>query len=65
MAKDIVNGVLVTSLIFFVSVFIPVVGFFGALLIPLPILIYRLKLGRKHGALIPIIAEHAQTVPAG
>ena len=56
MAKDIVNGVLLTSLIFFVSVFIPIIGFFGALFIPLPILFYRLKLGRKNGAIIPVIS---------
>lgn len=56
MAKDIVNGVLITSLIFFVSVFIPIIGFFGALFIPLPILFYRLKLGRKNGAIVPVIS---------
>ncbi|CAB1055723.1 hypothetical protein D1BOALGB6SA_456 [Olavius sp. associated proteobacterium Delta 1] len=56
MAKDIVGGVLITSLIFFVSVFIPIIGFFGALFIPLPILYYRLKLGRKNGALVPAIS---------
>ena len=56
MAKDIVNGVLITSLIFFVSVFIPIIGFFGALLLPLPVLLYRLKLGRKNGALVPAIS---------
>jgi uncharacterized protein YybS (DUF2232 family) len=56
MAKDIVNGVLITSLIFFVSVFIPIIGFFGALIIPLPILYYRLKLGRKNGVFIPLIS---------
>ena len=56
MAKDIVNGVLITSLFFLVSVFIPIVGFVGALFVPLPILFYRLKLGRKYGGLIPIIA---------
>jgi len=56
MARDIVSGVLITSLIFFVAVFIPVIGFFGALIIPLPILYYRLKLGRKNGALVPVIS---------
>jgi uncharacterized protein YybS (DUF2232 family) len=56
MAKDIVNGVLITSLIFFISVFIPVIGLFGALFIPLPILYYRLKLGRRNGALVPVIS---------
>ena len=56
MAKDIVNGVLLTSLIFFISVFIPIIGFFGALILPLPILFYRLKLGRTAGVFIPIIS---------
>ncbi len=56
MVRDIVNGVLFTSLIFFISVFIPIIGFFGALIIPLPILFYRLKLGRTIGVLIPIIS---------
>ncbi len=56
MAKDIVNGVLITSLIFFISVFIPIIGLFGALFIPLPILYFRLKLGRKTGALVPAIS---------
>jgi uncharacterized protein YybS (DUF2232 family) len=56
MAKDIVNGVIITSLIFLVSVFIPIVGFVGALFIPLPVLFYRLKLGRKNGGFIPLIA---------
>jgi uncharacterized protein YybS (DUF2232 family) len=52
MIKDIVNGFLITSLIFLISVFIPIVGFVTALFIPLPILFYRLKLGRKPGAII-------------
>jgi uncharacterized protein YybS (DUF2232 family) len=56
MAKDIVNGVLITSLIFLISVFIPIIGLFGALFIPLPILYFRLKLGRKTGALVPAIS---------
>jgi len=56
MAKDIVTGVLITSLIFFISVFIPIIGFFGALIIPLPILYYRLKLGRTNGAIVPVIS---------
>jgi len=54
MVKDIVNGVLITSLIFFISVFIPIIGFVAALFIPLPILFYRLKLGRMTGAVVPL-----------
>lgn len=56
MLKDIVNGVLITSLIFIVSVFIPIIGFVGALFIPLPVLYFRLKLGRNAGAFIPMIS---------
>jgi uncharacterized protein YybS (DUF2232 family) len=56
MAKDIVNGVLITSLIFSVAVFVPIVGFVGALFIPLPVIFYRLKLGRINGSLIPTIS---------
>jgi len=33
----------------------PIVGFFSALFIPLPTLFYRSKLGRKTGALIPVL----------
>ena len=62
MAKEIINGVLITSFIFFVSVFIPIIGFFGALLIPLPVLIYRIKLGRKNGIWVPIISAGIQLI---
>ena len=57
MVKDIVTGVLITGLIFFISVFIPIVGFVGALFIPLPILFYRIKLGRTTGAIIPMVSS--------
>ena len=55
MVKDIVNGVLTTSLIFAASILIPVFGFFCSLFIPLPTLYYRIKLGRTTGVIIPIL----------
>jgi len=55
MLKDIANGVLITSLIFAVSILIPVVGFFCSLFIPLPTLYYRIKLGRTTSVIIPIL----------
>jgi uncharacterized protein YybS (DUF2232 family) len=55
MLKDIVNGVLITSLIFAASILIPVFGFFCSLFIPLPTLYYRIKLGRKTSVIIPIL----------
>ena len=56
MAKDILNGVVITGLIFIIAAFIPIVGIFGAVLIPLPALYYRKKLGRAGGALIPTLS---------
>ena len=55
MLKDIANGVLITSLIFVVSILIPVLGFFCTLFIPLPTLYYRIKLGRTTSAIIPVL----------
>ncbi len=53
--KDIINGAVITSLIFAVSVFLPIIGFFTAVLIPLPILVYRVKLGRIPGIAVPLL----------
>ena len=53
--KDIVSGIAITSLIFAISVYIPIIGFVCSLFIPLPILFYRSKLGRATGAVIPIL----------
>jgi len=53
--KDIVSGIAITSLIFAISVYMPIIGFFCSLFIPLPTLFYRSKLGRTTGAFIPII----------
>jgi uncharacterized protein YybS (DUF2232 family) len=55
MVKDLFTGVLITSLIFLISVFIPIIGFVAALFIPLPILYYRLRLGRINGLVIPVV----------
>ena len=55
MLKDIANGVLITSLIFAVSILIPVVGFFCSLFIPFPTLYYRIKLGRATSVVIPLV----------
>ncbi|OQY13277.1 MAG: hypothetical protein B6I30_03270, partial [Desulfobacteraceae bacterium 4572_187] len=53
--KDVVSGIAITSLIFAISIYIPIIGFVGSLFIPLPILFYRSKLGRSTGAIIPIL----------
>ena len=55
MLIHLVNGVLITSLIFAASILIPVFGFFCSLFIPLPTLYYRIKLGRTTGVFIPVL----------
>lgn len=50
--KDIINGTGITILLFIASLYLPVIGFACTLLIPLPILFYRSKLGRKAGVII-------------
>jgi len=56
-SKDIISGIAITSLIFAASIYMPIVGFFSALFIPLPTLYYRSKLGRAKGAAVPILAS--------
>ena len=55
-SKDVLRGISITCIIFAISVYMPVFGFFCSLFIPLPILFYRSKLGRKTGAIIPVAA---------
>jgi uncharacterized protein YybS (DUF2232 family) len=50
--KEIIKGIGITSLSFGICVYIPFPGFLLSLLIPIPILFYRLKLGRKNGILM-------------
>lgn len=56
LSKDILTGVIITMGIITVSVYIPILGFFCSLFLPLPVLFYRSKLGRKNGLLIPAVA---------
>lgn len=53
-SADIVTGIIITCFIFAISVYLPIIGFFCSLLIPLPVLFYRSKLGRKKGAIVPV-----------
>mgnify|MGYP003573970009 CR=1 FL=1 len=64
-SKDVLRGVILTSLIFFMSNYLPVFGFFSSLIMPLPILFYRVKLGRKDAALIPVISLMIMAVMLG
>ena len=55
LVKDIITGTIVSGFIYLASIFLPLIGFLLSLLILLPTLLYRLKLGRVHGLIIPII----------
>ncbi len=50
--KEIAKGIGITSLLFAISLYLPVLGFLFSLLIPLPILFYRAKLGRHPGGIL-------------
>ncbi len=63
--KDILSGVLITSLICALSIYIPVFGFLCAVFIPLAVLFYRAKLGRRAGAAIPAAALAAMALLTG
>ena len=54
--QDILRGVAMAVLAFSLSVFLPIVGFVFALFIPLPVLFYRVKGGRKSGAVVAAVS---------
>lgn len=64
-SKEIVRGVAITSLIFVVAIYLPILGFFCALFIPLPVLYYRTRLGRTHGAAVPVATCLVMALLAG
>ena len=63
--KDILRGIAITTLIFTISVYLPLVGFIAALFLPLPTLFYRSKLGRTVGASVPVAAIVVMVVMIG
>jgi len=62
---DILKGIGITCLIFFLSVSVPLLGFFFSLLIPMPILFYRTKLGRHTGGIIFAVSFMIMAVSIG
>ncbi|MDL1964143.1 MAG: YybS family protein [Deltaproteobacteria bacterium] len=55
-SRDIISGIAIIVVIFTVSIYLPVIGFFFSLFIPLPILFYRSKVGRKTGIIVYILS---------
>lgn len=55
-SKNIIAGVSITCLLVLISTRLPIIGFLSSWLIPLPVLFYRIKLGRNLGMVIPLAA---------
>ncbi len=53
-SRDILSGIAICMLIFVATLYLPIIGFFLTCVLPLPVLFYRLKLGRTLGAVIPL-----------
>ena len=64
-ARDMVFGVGIILCLFLAAVMMPVIGLAGIFLLPLPVLVYRLKLGRAGGAAIAAIAFVAMAAILG
>jgi uncharacterized protein YybS (DUF2232 family) len=54
MAKEVAAGVAITTAMVAVAAFMPIIGFFCALFIPLPPLFFRVRLGRQIGMIVPL-----------
>lgn len=64
-SKDIISGLAIIGLIFTASTYLPIIGFFFSLFIPLPILFYRSKLGRTTGIIVYILSIIIMIVMTG
>ena len=64
-SRDILSGIAITISIFAVSIYIPLLGLFCALFLPLPVLFYRSKLGRKNGGIVSAVTITAVAVVTG
>jgi uncharacterized protein YybS (DUF2232 family) len=54
--REMLFGICITLALFAGASVVPVLGLIGIFVLPLPILVYRLKLGRARGAVIPAAA---------
>jgi uncharacterized protein YybS (DUF2232 family) len=56
MTMDLIRGIAAVGLLFYAATHIPILGFFISLLIPVLVLFYRLKLGRRIGGIVPVVS---------
>lgn len=54
--KEILGAIAITTLICALSISIPIFGFFCFLILPLPAIYYRIRLGRKTGAIVVFLS---------
>jgi len=52
--RDVFSGIVLSTLICIISITFPAIGFICFLFVPLPLLYYRLKLGRKLGVIVAL-----------
>jgi len=64
-SRDIAAGIAVTLIIFALTLNLPLIGFFLAVFIPLPVLFYRAKLGRRNGTWVLGLTSVAMTAIIG
>jgi len=65
MTRDLFRGIVAAGLFVYAATHIPVLGFFISLLIPVLILFYRLRLGRRIGGIIPVVSGAVMSVSLG
>ncbi len=65
LTRRVVTGIFITLFIYAMSLYMPIVGFFCSMFIPLPILFYRSALGRTTGAIIPVVSICVMLVVTG
>ena len=64
-SRDFVTGTLIVTLCCAAAIYFPLFGFISFLLLPLPVMVYRIKLGRNAGGLIPALSLMMVTVFSG
>ncbi len=54
-SRDLIAGIAIITLCCAVAAYFPVFGFFSFLILPLPAMFYRIKLGRRNGGVIAMV----------
>ena len=65
LSREILKGLGIILLLFAISLYFPIIGFLCSLLIPLPVLFFRAKLGRKPAVFLSITSAVAMTAALG